>query len=208
MAVEPPAASPAGLVAPVLTARSGGGPKHVALTFDDGPGPHTATLLRHLAAHDARATFFVVGRNVAADPGLARRIVAAGHQIGGHTWSHPDLTTLPPAAIRAELARTDRAVRAATGVTPKIVRPPYGALNATVRAQTRRPMVLWDVDTEDWRLHDTAVVARRAIRQVRPGSVVLFHDIHAETVRAIPRVLRCLSARGYRFVTVDQLFGG
>ncbi|MEV4581696.1 polysaccharide deacetylase family protein [Nonomuraea jabiensis] len=182
--------------------------KCVALTFDDGPGPYTDTLLAYLAAYRARATFFVVGGNVVAYPGVLHRTAAAGHEIGNHTWSHPDLTMLSPARVRAQLGRTDQAIRAVTGMVPRLVRPPYGAFNATVRRQTGRPMVLWSVDTLDWRYRSSARVARRALRSVRPGSVILFHDIHPTTVRAIPRVLRKLAGRGYRFVTVSELFGG
>ncbi|MGW4964743.1 polysaccharide deacetylase family protein, partial [Nonomuraea sp. NPDC004186] len=182
--------------------------KCVALTFDDGPGPYTDTLLAYLAAYHAQATFFVVGSNVVTYPRVLRRTVAAGHEIGNHTWSHPDLTRLSPARVRSQLGRTDQAIRAITGVMPGLVRPPYGAINATVRRQTGRPMVLWSVDTLDWRYRSSATVARRALRSVRPGSVILFHDIHPTTVRAIPRVLRKLAGRGYRFVTVSQLFGG
>ncbi|MFC6580360.1 polysaccharide deacetylase family protein [Planomonospora parontospora] len=182
--------------------------KCVALTFDDGPGRYTGTLLRHLAAYRARATFYVVGRNVAENPGVVRRAVEAGHEIGNHTWSHHDLTRLPAAAIRADLARTDRAVERAAGVTPETVRPPYGAHNTAVRRQTKRPVVLWSVDTEDWRHRDSSAVARRAIKGAAPGAVILFHDIHPTTVKAIPKVLKSLSARGYRFVTVSELFGG
>ncbi|MBG0817839.1 polysaccharide deacetylase family protein [Planomonospora sp. ID82291] len=180
----------------------------VALTFDDGPGRHTGTLLRHLAEYRARATFYVVGRNVAEHPGAVRRMVEAGHEIGNHTWSHPDLTRLPAAAIRTQLARTDRAVEKAAGVTPATVRPPYGAHDAAVRRRIGRPVVLWSVDTEDWRHRDRSAVARRAVRAVDPGDVILFHDIHPTTVKAIPQVLKRLSARGYRFVTVTELFGG
>ncbi|MGP4098580.1 polysaccharide deacetylase family protein [Nonomuraea sp. KM90] len=182
--------------------------KCVALTFDDGPGRYTDALLRHLSAYRARATFFVVGQNVAANPSVVRRAYAAGHEIGSHTWSHPDLTKLSVAGIRAQFARTDQAIKAATGVRPKLVRPPYGALNATVRLQTTRPMVLWSVDTLDWRHRDSAKVARKAIKSVRPGSVILFHDIHPTTVAAMPKVLKSLSRRGYKFVTVSRLFGG
>ncbi|TDC86698.1 hydrolase, partial [Nonomuraea deserti] len=181
--------------------------KCVALTFDDGPGRYTDTLLRHLAAHRARATFFVVGQNVAANPGIVRRTYAAGHEIAGHTWSHADLTKLSATGIRSQLTRTDRAIKAATGVTPRLIRPPYGAFNTAVRLQSPRPLVMWSVDTLDWLHRDSARVARKAVRSARPGSIILFHDIHPTTVRAIPRVLRKLSARGYHFVTVSRLYG-
>ncbi|NUR91924.1 MAG: polysaccharide deacetylase family protein [Nonomuraea sp.] len=182
--------------------------KCVALTFDDGPGPYTRTLLRHLAAYDAHATFFVVGRNVAALPEVVREAAEAGHEIGNHTWSHPDLTRLSPARIRTQLARTDRAVEAATGTVPTLVRPPYGAWNPSVRRQAGRPLVLWSVDTLDWRYRNSARVTRVSLKRVRPGSVILFHDIHPTTVKALPKVLKGLTARGYHFVTVGELFGG
>ncbi|TMR24405.1 hydrolase [Nonomuraea turkmeniaca] len=182
--------------------------KCVALTFDDGPGQYTDALLRQLRAHRARATFFVVGQNVAAYPGILRRTVAAGHEIGSHTWSHSDLTRLSPVGVRAELARTDQAIRAATGLVPRLMRPPYGAFNASVRMQTTRPLVMWSVDTLDWLHRDSTRVAKKTIKSVRPGSIVLFHDIHPTTVRAMPRILKTLSARGYKFVTVSHLFGG
>ena len=182
--------------------------KCVALTFDDGPGPYTDTLLRHLAAHQAPATFFVVGQNVAAYPSVLRRTAAAGHEIGNHTWSHQDLTKLSAAAVRTELARTDEAVRAAVGFVPALVRPPYGAFDNTLRVRIKRPLVLWSVDTLDWLHRDSARVARVAIRSARPGGIILFHDIHPTTVKAIPRVLKALSRKGYTFVTVSQLFDG
>ncbi|MFI7421210.1 polysaccharide deacetylase family protein [Nonomuraea sp. NPDC049684] len=182
--------------------------KCVALTFDDGPGPYTGTLLDHLAKYRAHATFFVVGRNVGVHPDVVRRTVEAGHELGNHTWSHPDLTRLSPAAIRSQLARTDQAVKSAAGVVPGLVRPPYGATDGDVRRQAHRPLVLWSVDTLDWRYRDSARVARVSLKRVRPGSVILFHDIHPTTVKAVPRVLKGLSARGYRFVTVSELFGG
>ncbi|MEV0614137.1 polysaccharide deacetylase family protein [Nonomuraea sp. NPDC050404] len=182
--------------------------KCVALTFDDGPGKHTDALLGHLAAYRARATFFVVGQNVAANPDIVRRAYEAGHEIGGHTWSHPNLTKLSAAEVRSQFDRADQAIKAAIGVAPKLVRPPYGAFNETVRMQTERPLVMWSVDTLDWRLRDSAKVTDKTLKSVRPGSVILFHDTHPTTVAAMPRVLKALSERGYRFVTVSQLYGG
>ncbi|WP_189242402.1 polysaccharide deacetylase family protein [Planobispora rosea] len=181
--------------------------KCVALTFDDGPGEYTDEVLSHLAAYRARATFFVVGQNVAANPGVVRRTAKAGHEIGNHSWSHRNLTTLSAAGLRADLNRTSQAIKAATGTAPKVMRPPYGAFNDTVRRNSPLPVVLWSVDTEDWRYRDSARVVRKA-KSVGPGGVILFHDIHPTTVKAIPQVLEALSARGYRFVTVSQLFGG
>lgn len=182
--------------------------KCVALTFDDGPGPHTDKLLGYLAKYRARATFFVVGQNTAMSGAVVRRTAQAGHEIGGHSWSHRDLTKLTAAQIEDDLRRTERAIQAAAGVTPKIVRPPYGAINSTVRKATKQPMIMWSVDTEDWRYRNSSRVARVAVNSVKPGGIILFHDIHPTSVEAIPRVLKTLSERGYHFVTVSELFNG
>jgi peptidoglycan/xylan/chitin deacetylase (PgdA/CDA1 family) len=181
--------------------------KCVALTFDDGPGPDTGRLLETLAAHDAHATFFVVGRNVRTYRSLTRAELAAGHELGNHTWNHADLTRRPDAEIRSQLSRTDDAVTAATGTAPTVMRPPYGALNTAVRRQIAQPIILWSVDTEDWKNRDSTGVADYTLKTVRPGDIVLFHDIHATTVAAVPRILETLAARGYHFVTVTQLYG-
>lgn len=182
--------------------------KCVALTFDDGPSPYTDRLLKYLAAYKAHATFFVVGQNVVMHPGVVRRAVQAGHEIGNHSWSHRDLTRLSPAGVRADLARTDRAILKAAGVTPTLVRPPYGSFNRIVRRQSPHPLVLWDVDTLDWLYRNSVHVTRAAVRPARAGSIILFHDIRPTTVQAIPQVLKRLSKRGFHFVTVSQLYGG
>ncbi|MCP2251115.1 Peptidoglycan/xylan/chitin deacetylase, PgdA/CDA1 family [Lentzea aerocolonigenes] len=181
--------------------------KCVALTFDDGPGPFTAQLLDTLAQHDARATFFVVGQNATYNAALVRRVAEAGHEIGNHSWSHPDLTKQTEEQIREQLSRTEQAVKTATGHAPTLVRPPYGAMNDKVRANAGKPLVLWSVDTEDWKFHDSAKVAQTVISTVKPGDIVLIHDIHQTSVAAVPAILNALKERDYHFVTTSQLFG-
>ncbi|AZQ32271.1 hypothetical protein EJ357_01320 [Streptomyces cyaneochromogenes] len=178
----------------------------IALTFDDGPAaPHTATLLTYLAKYNARATFFTVGQNVAAHPELVRAEAEAGHEVGNHSWNHPDLTRLTPTQIASQLARTDTAIKAATGEEATLFRPPYGAINSTVRAATSLSPVLWDVDTEDWKYPDASRVAQYVISKADRNDVVLLHDIHRTSVEAVPEILRTLTARGYHFVTVSHL---
>jgi peptidoglycan/xylan/chitin deacetylase (PgdA/CDA1 family) len=178
----------------------------IALTFDDGPAaPETATLLGYLARYKARATFFAVGQNVAAHPDLVRAEARAGHEVGNHSWNHPDLTKLTPERIASQLNRTSAAIKAATGQEPTLFRPPYGAINSTVRSATSLSPVLWDVDTEDWKYRDAAKVAQTVIDKAQRNSVVLLHDIHATSVAAVPEILRTLTARGYHFVTVSHL---
>lgn len=183
----------------------------VALTFDDGPGPYTARLLDELAARSVPATFFVVGRQVAARPDLVAREHAEGHAVGDHTWDHRDLTTLAPDQIADEVDRTAQAVQDATGTSPTLVRPPYGAVDDDVlsvleaRGETA---VLWDVDTEDWRNRDAAETTRRALAGAHPGAIVLLHDVHPTTVDAVPGIVDQLRAQGYTLVTVPELLGG
>jgi peptidoglycan-N-acetylglucosamine deacetylase len=185
--------------------------KCVALTFDDGPGPCTGQLLDTLADHGARATFFDIGQNAAASPGLVRRQHEEGHEIGNHSWSHPDLTRLPPEEVRAQLDRTSRAIEDATGRPPALLRPPYGARNDAVAQQAGQagmPLILWNVDTEDWKYRDSDHVTNAVLSTVQPGSVVLMHDIHETTVAAVPGILDALAGQGYHFVTVSELYGG
>ncbi|WP_440098674.1 polysaccharide deacetylase family protein [Streptosporangium sp. H16] len=183
----------------------------VALTFDDGPGAYTEPLLDILAGYGARATFFVVGRMAFGDgESTLRRMVAEGHELGNHTWDHPQLPLLSQSAIREELGRTQWLVKRATGVTMILMRPPYGLTDSRVAAESRQlglAQILWNVDTLDWRDQDPSIVARRAT-EAGPGSIVLMHDIHRSTVQAVPRLLDEFAARGYRFVTLSELYGG
>lgn len=182
--------------------------KCVALTFDDGPGPQTARLLSSLARYGARATFFVVGQNAVTHPDLVRAERFAGHDVGNHSWSHPDLTRLSPTAVARQLTRTDDAIRRATGETATLVRPPYGAVDTVVRRQAGRPVILWDVDPQDWKLRDVAEVVSAVVDAVKPGDIVLLHDIRPSMVAAVPAILRSLRERGYHCVTVSRLMAG
>jgi peptidoglycan/xylan/chitin deacetylase (PgdA/CDA1 family) len=184
--------------------------KCVAITFDDGPGSQTPQLLKMLRRQHARATWFVLGQMVAANPGRLRQIAAAGHEIGNHSWSHPQLTSLSDGEIRSQIDRTDAVIRRTLGYAPTLVRPPYGAVNSRVGADLRsggHPVVLWDVDPLDWRDRNSSTVAARVLGNVHPGSIVLMHDIHPTTVGAVPRILAELDRRGYTFVTVSELIG-
>ncbi|WP_326580123.1 polysaccharide deacetylase family protein [Streptomyces sp. NBC_00481] len=180
--------------------------KCVALTFDDGPVADTQRLLRILNDHKVRATFYAVGTNVQRNPSTVRAAALAGHQIGNHSWDHANLTKLSTAKIKSQLSRTDTAIKQATGKKPTTVRAPYGAHNATVRSAAGRPLVHWSVDTLDWKYRDSARIIKYVNAETRPGDIVLLHDIHRTTVDAVPGIIKALTARGFHFVTVDQLF--
>jgi peptidoglycan/xylan/chitin deacetylase (PgdA/CDA1 family) len=186
------------------------GEHHVALTFDDGPDPaRTPALLDALAALDVKATFFLVGAGVDANPALARRIVAEGHEIGNHTYTHRYLPLANARSVARELAATDRAITATTGVVPTLVRPPYGGRTPwTVRAFARlaKRLVLWDVNSFDWRGAPAAEVVARVLERTRDGSIILLHEARDGgeiTVEAVRQLVPALRARGYDLVTVS-----
>lgn len=205
---KPPEPKPKPAPAAPPAANSGG--KVIALTFDDGPGPYTAQLLDILDQHGAKATFFLIGSKVSAQADVLRRMHSRGHQLGNHSWSHPELPKLPVGQIAGEIDRTNDAIKQATGVTPSILRPPYGAVNSAVLEQLRlRGMssILWSVDTRDWADRNSEIVCSRAVAGAHPGAIILMHDIHQTSVGAVPCILSALKQQGYSFVTVQGLLG-
>lgn len=180
----------------------------VALTFDDGPNPDTTPqVLKILKKYKAKATFFVVGKSIAGNEQILKDELVAGHEIGNHTWDHPQLNKLTPSQASQEINQTSQALEGATGKAPILLRPPYGATNPTVRSLTDLYQVLWDVDTYDWKNRTTQSILNQVKSQVQDGSVILMHDIHQTTVDALPAVLDYLSSQGYEFVTVSKLYG-
>jgi len=208
---KPPEPKPEPKPAPAVQAPAPTtGNKVIALTFDDGPGPYTAHLLDVLDQYGAKATFFLIGSKVSSQANIVRSIHARGHQLGNHSWSHPELPKLPVDQIADEIDRTNDAIKQATGVTPAILRPPYGAVNGVVLEQLRlRGMssILWSVDTRDWADRNSDIVCSRAVAGARPGAVILMHDIHQTSVGAVPCILSALKQQGYSFVTVQGLIG-
>ncbi|MCB0923782.1 MAG: polysaccharide deacetylase family protein [Mycobacterium sp.] len=185
--------------------------KCVALTFDDGPGPFTDRLVETLEDAGARATFFMIGNKVAADPAGARRVAEAGMEIGNHTWEHPNMTTIPLPYVPDQLSKAQQAIRDATGRTPSLWRPPGGLTNPAVDAiagQYGLAGILWDVVPFDWiNDSDTAATRWMLMTQIAPGSVVLFHDTYSSTVDLVYQFLPVLRANGYHLVTVSELLG-
>jgi len=183
---------------------------YIAMTFDDGPhSTNTAKLLDMAAKRHIKLTFFVLGQCVQENPAVLQREVAEGHEIGNHSWSHPNLAKLSYEAVRSQLRRTDDLIVKTAGVKPKLMRPPYGELTRrqciSVNHDFNYKVVLWDVDPLDWRRPGPSVVASRIIAGARPGSIILSHDIHPPTIEAMPQVFDALLAKGFKFVTVSEL---
>ncbi|HVW47316.1 MAG TPA: polysaccharide deacetylase family protein [Solirubrobacterales bacterium] len=207
-AVEPDL--PTGCTAAVGATASAGPPAgdRVALSFDDGPSvtqtPPILAALRRLHAH---ATFFEEGRHVHGRESLMREILAAGDEIGNHSYHHPEYPGY------GELASTDRKIRQATGFEPCLFRPPYGLIDAKVAAAARRnglELVLWTLESEDDRHPGVERIEDNVLDGATPGAIVLLHDggHHPQTVRAVPTIVRGLRRRGFHFATVTELLGG
>lgn len=185
--------------------------KCVALTFDDGPTPFTDRLLTVLTDRGAKATFFVIGNKVAADPAAVRRIAAAGMEIGNHTWEHVNMSTVPTEAIAAQLSKGTDAITAATGKAPVLLRTAGGLISDAVLAEAKRQGLAdinWDVIPFDWiNDADTGATRYMMMTQITPGSVVLLHDTYSSTVDLVYQFLPVLIANGYHMVTVSHLLG-
>ena len=178
----------------------------LALTFDDGPNPVTTPLvLDALERHQARATFFVMGNRVAGNEALLRRMYAAGHEVGSHSWSHPDFTTLSLEQLKQQVTDTQAAVVAAGLPAPTLFRPPYGAMNGVVRSQVPMTIALWNVDPEDWKQKDPKKIVERVMASVAPGRVVDMHDTHQQTADSMDQLLVELQQH-YQLVTFSELF--
>ncbi len=183
---------------------------YVALTFDDGPAKaSTPQLLDILAKKGVKVTFFLVGENVKANPEIVKRELAEGHELGNHSWNHPDLARKSDDVVRSQILQTQDAVFTATGTKPKVLRPPYGAMTdhqkKWVHDELGLNVIIWAVDPLDWKKPGSAVVAQRVISETKPGDIILTHDIHQGTVDAVPAIIDALQAKGYKFVTVSQL---
>jgi peptidoglycan-N-acetylglucosamine deacetylase len=191
--------------------------KAMALTFDDGPNPAiTPRLLDLLDRHNAKATFFLVGKHVRAFPGLAKETAARGHTVGNHTDTHPNLIFLPPQTIAGELDRCDEAIRAATGQRPRWMRPPYGYRGPQLqRVLARRggtEVVMWSMTGRDWNVQPSEEMIER-LRRAQGGDIVLLHDgdhrvpesDRRHTVAALEYWLPRWRDQGIRFMSLDQM---
>ena len=147
----------------------------------------------------------MLGKNVSAYPEVAKRVRQEGHEIGIHTWNHPVLTKLPLEAAQKEIMDTKEVIQKVTGVQTKITRPPYGSINSAIQYAVDQAFIMWDVDTLDWKSHNTQAILAEVKKQVKPGSIILMHDIHQTSINALPAVIEYLQSQGYTIVTVDEL---
>ena len=186
--------------------------KAVALTFDDGPKSAepdkdikgTGALLDTLKKYDAHATFFVVGNRCEIDADILKREIDEGHEIGNHSWNHPQLGKLPMKKVNKQLNDTSRIVKKITGYSIALVRPPYGSVSEEMRKNLDYPMITWDVDTLDWKINTEDIslekkkekILKNVKKQVKDGSIILMHDIHEASCEAVKIVVPWLQEHG------------
>lgn len=182
----------------------------IALTFDDGPSDFTPSLLKTLADNDARATFFVLGRNLAGREQTLEAMAAAGHQIGNHTFNHPRMSEQPQETVVSEIARAKEVLAPYGHNGSELFRPPYGLYNNGVisaAADAGYSVTMWSIDPADYRVKEPAPVERRVLEEARPGAVVLSHDTLEHSEVAYRTIIPELRKAGYELVTIDQLLG-
>ncbi|WP_018883478.1 polysaccharide deacetylase family protein [Paenibacillus massiliensis] len=186
----------------------------VALTFDDGPDrTYTEAVLDVLKEYNVKGTFFVIGEQVKQYPDTMQRMAREGHEVGNHSWSHPHLTKLSKEKIHNELANTDKVIREISGVTPRLMRPPYGATSVQVKKEIQAAgyvQALWDVDTRDWTSPSVAEILKAVKSNSSNKITVLMHSgggKRGNTVKALPQIINYYKSQGYTLVTMSQLNG-
>jgi peptidoglycan/xylan/chitin deacetylase (PgdA/CDA1 family) len=196
------------------------GTRTLALTYDDGPNdPYTVQLLKVLEKHGVKATFFLLGQFVSARPELARAVAEAGHVIGSHCYTHRNPIFLSPAQLRQQLEQASRAIEAATGLRPKLFRPPFGGRRPgtfSVAREYGMAPVMWRVSCSDWSATSHASIVERAVTQIKGGEVILLHDgghlrmgiDRSHSVRATDEIVRRYQGEGFEFVTVPEMMDG
>ena len=179
--------------------------KVVALTFDDGPSHYTDEILDYLKQEGVNATFFVLGNKIPNYKDTLRKMIANGNEIGNHSYNHKLLTNLSSKEIEEQIQLTNDLVFNTTGVHPRLLRPTYGAVNKKIRNSTDMEIVLWTIDTLDWKIKDFKKIANNTIRDVKDLDIILMHDIRERTVDALKVIIPKLKEDGYQIVTVSEL---
>ena len=180
--------------------------KLIALTFDDGPNPNTTPrLLDILKEKHTHATFFTLGTTARSNPEIVKRAKNEGNEIGTHTMYHQNLANLNKSAIEADINEAKQTLSSIIGEPPTSLRPPYGSINNNVKATANLPLIIWTIDTEDWRNRNPEMIKNHILNTAFDGAIVLMHDIYPTTIDAIPAVIDELRNNGYEPVTIKQL---
>ena len=180
--------------------------KYISFTFDDGPNYNTKKILDILNKYDMKATFFVLGNRVEKNKELIKLMKNYNMEIGNHTFSHRLLTSADSDDIIDEINKTNQTVFDVVNFYPKLVRPSYGSFNNKIRKNINMPIIIWSVDTLDWKYHNASKIANYILKNVKDGDIILMHDIYSATANAVELVVPRLISKGYEIVTVSELF--
>lgn len=180
--------------------------KMIALTFDDGPNYNTSKIIDVLNKYDIKATFFVLGSRAINNKDILKKMADSGMEIGNHTYNHLLLTKYDENKIRSEIEDTSEVIYSATKKRPKLLRPSYGSVNNKIKKVANMPIIIWDIDTLDWKYHNSKMITSRVVNKVRDGDIILMHDIYSASLNALSNIIPILQDNGYEFVTIDELF--
>lgn len=180
--------------------------KMIALTFDDGPNHNTSNIIDALNKYNAKATFFVLGNRIKGREDILLKMDKSGMEIGNHTFNHLLLTKYKEDKVKSEINDTSNLIFEVTGKYPTLFRPSYGSCNKMIRSVVDTPIIIWDIDTLDWKYHNSRRISSRVINKVKDGDIVLMHDIYSATANALEIIIPSLKSKGYTFVTVSDLF--
>ena len=180
--------------------------KMIALTFDDGPNYNTSKVIDVLNKYDIKATFFVLGSRAINNKNILKKMADSGMEIGNHTYNHLLLTKYDENKIRSEIEDTSEVIYSATKKRPKLLRPSYGSVNNKIKKVANMPIIIWDIDTLDWKYHNSKRITSRVVNKVRDGDIILMHDIYSASLNALSNIIPILQDNGYEFVTIDELF--
>ena len=180
--------------------------KYIALTFDDGPNYNTNKVLDILEENNVPATFFVLGNRIKGNENILKRMVSSKMEIGNHTFNHLLLTKYKEDKVKSEINDTSNLIFEVTGKYPTLFRPSYGSCNKMIKRIVDTPIIIWDIDTLDWKYHNSRRISSRVINKVKDGDIVLMHDIYSATANALEIIIPSLKSKGYTFVTVSDLF--
>ena len=179
--------------------------KVIALTFDDGPSSYTEEIISILKENDAVATFFILGNKVKTYEDVLRKSLEYGNELGNHTFNHKWLTKLNDEDIKKQIQDTQDIIYETLGYTPVLFRPSYGSINKRVRNDISLEVVLWNIDTMDWKYKSVSKIRDRATMNAEDGSIILMHETYERTKKALPEIIQILKEKDFVFVTISEL---
>lgn len=178
----------------------------IALTFDDGPNNNTNKVLDILEKYNIKATFFILGTNIEGNEDIIEKMDELGMEIGNHMYSHKLITRLKDKEIEKEIKKVDDLIFDITNRYPTLIRPSYGTFNKRIKKIIDRPIIIWDIDTLDWKYHNSKRISNKIIGKAKDGDIILMHDIYSATANSLEITIPKLLDKGYQFVTVSELF--